>query len=541
MSLSAEPSNEVKQAYTKARKLFQSGNLQEAERVIRKVIELSPEFASGRRLCADILIGRQQFSAARSQLQQALALYSDNFPRRRPILLHMASSYLREGDIAGAIAVLQSAEFENAESLDTSTLSQLGYLLTVCECHQRALSVFELAMSKQPDEPMLLFNCAAANRAMGNLERAETLYNQVIALKPDDWEAYKNRSDLRKQTADRNHISELCVLAESEGLPEVAEVQLNFALAKEFEDLGDFKASFAALQKGAQSRRKNIDYQVDRDVSVMAEIEDVFDQDFLSGKEVPEDQGRDIIFVLGMPRTGSTLLDRILCASGEVTSAGEPDTFARLLLQSASESGRYNKGGNIILNAGDHLDITGVGRAYVDQMRARAELAGVKRIIDKNPMNFLYLGWIARALPAAKIVHLDRNPMDTCYAIYKTLFKSAYPFSYDQKELAAYYCSYRQLMAHWQKVFSQRVIDVRYEDLVGDLPSESRALYKACGVPWSDRVLETYFAQDGGTATASAAQVRQPVYRSSVNKWQQLREQLKPLQSVLAEAGIPFE
>ncbi|WP_231758687.1 tetratricopeptide repeat-containing sulfotransferase family protein [Microbulbifer elongatus] len=541
MSLHAEPSSEAKQAYTRARKLFQSGHLREAEEVARTVVELSPGFASGRRLYADILMAGQKFSAARSQLQQALTLFPGMAPRRWPILLHIATSYVREGDIAGALGTLQSADFEDLELLDSATLSQLGYLFTMCESHEHALVVFETAVTKQPEEPLLLFNCAAANRAMGNLERAEILYDRVIALRPDDWEAYKNRSDLRKQKANRNHVGELSALVTRDRLPEQAAIQLNYALAKEYEDLEEYAASFAALEKGAKSRRKNIDYQLSRDLSVMTEIADVFDRNFLSGRAVPCEQGQEVIFVLGMPRTGSTLLDRILCASGEVASAGEPDTFARLLLQQAATDCERDETRNVILTAGNNLDIANVGSLYIRQMRARARQTGSQWIIDKNPMNFLYLGWIARALPAAKIVHLARNPMDTCYATYKTLFKSAYPFSYDQHELARYYCSYRKLMMHWREVFAERVIDVHYEDLVSDLPSASRAVYAACGVPWKDQVLEHYYSQVAGTSTASAAQVRQPVYQSSVHKWHHLRAQLKPIQQVLEDAGISVE
>ena len=541
MQLKADPSSEVKRAYTIARKYFQAGNLHAAQQAAEALLQATPQFASGRRLYADILVGLGQFPAARAQLEKALALFPQDTVGRQPIYLHMATTFIREGDMAGALGVLQSPDLAPEGDLEAGVLTQLGYLLTLCESHQKALQIFEAALSERPDDPLFLFNCAAANRAMGNLERAEALYDRALALNPEDWEAYKNRSDLRKQTADSNHVSELRQQLQRKDLPAVASVQLHFSLAKEYEDLGDYPASFDCLQRGCQTRRKTIDYQLGRDQSVMSGIADRFGPGFLAGGDVAESQGQEVIFILGMPRTGSTLLDRLLCASGEVESAGEPDTFARMLLRQANTTGERKGGRNVILDAGEDLNIGEVGAAYVRQLAARAQLAGASRIIDKNPMNFLYLGWIARALPGAKIIHLRRNPMDTCYAIYKTLFKSAYPFSYDQVELAGYYAAYRTLMRHWKSVFNDRIIEVHYEDLVTDLSAEGKKLYEACGLAWHDSVMDAYYTQGKGTATASAAQVRQPVYRSSVNKWHHLHEQLAPMQEILTQAGIVYE
>ena len=539
--LNPEPNNEAKQAYVKARELFRSGNLKAARETVKAVIVSSPGFASGRRLYADILIGCKQFSAAREQLQRALQLFPDSIDRRRPIRLHIATTFVREGDLAGATGVLQSSDLEPVDSLDVALLSQFGYLLTLCESHEKALQVFEVALRKRPDDPLFLFNGAAANRAMGNLKRAEALYDRALSLNPEDWEAYKNRSDLRKQLPSNNHVSELRQLLARDVLPAVAKVQLNFALAKEYEDLGEYSSSFEALQQGCAQRRKAIDYQLHSDLSIMKDIASTFTENFLTQRKVPESCGREIIFILGMPRTGSTLLDRVLCASGDVTSAGEPDTFARLLLQEASGEIDVSNGQNPILGAAARINIAEVGAAYVQQLTARAKLAGRTRIIDKNPMNFLYLGWIARALPDAKIIHLCRNPMDTCYAIYKTLFKSAYPFSYDQIEMAEYYCGYRKLMQHWKALFPDRVIEVDYERLVSDLMGEGRSLYRACDLEWSERIPESYYLGVGGTATASAAQVRQPVYQTSVNKWHHFSDALLPMQEILKREGVAFD
>lgn len=533
-----EPSAEARTAFTAARKHFLLGELAKAQYWAEAVIGLAPSYISGMRLNADILIHRGMYHAARTQLQNALEKLSGLPEKQLPVLLHLATSYFREGDLAGALKTLRRSEFESLGSINTAILSQLGYLHTLCESHERALEIYENILLRDPKVPENLFNCAAANRAMGNLERAEALYDCALELNPQDWEAYKNRSDLRRQSADKNHIHELEALLASEDLPDFAKIQLSFALAKELEDLGDYSPSFNVLRHGSAVRRQHIEYSVSRDLDTMSAIAQRFAAEFLSESTVPQDRGRNIIFVLGMPRTGSTLLDRILSAAPDVVSAGEPDTFARFLVNEAERCVEL-PGKNVVLNAAEAINIGRVGEDYEIQMQARGELLGGKRIIDKNPMNFLYLGWIARALPAAKIIHLRREPMDTCYAIYKTLFKSAYPFSYRQEELASYYCGYRKLMDHWRQVMPGRIIELDYEALVSNLPVTARQVFQQCELSWGDEILNLYYGKGKGTATASAAQVRQPVYRSSLGKWKNYSAQLRPMVDVLEAAGIP--
>jgi hypothetical protein len=159
------------------------------------------------------------------------------------------------------------------------------------------------------------------------------------------------------------------------------------------------------------------------------------------------------------------------------------------------------------------------------------------RFIDKMPLNFLYAGLIHRALPGAKIVHLQRHPLDTCYAIYKTLFRDAYPFSYSLEELGRYYLAYRGLMAHWESVMPGVIHTVTYEALVDDVERESRRLLEYCDLPWEDGCLRFYENRVAST-TASASQVREPVYQSSVGKWHCYREQLQPLREILEQAGV---
>jgi len=183
------------------------------------------------------------------------------------------------------------------------------------------------------------------------------------------------------------------------------------------------------------------------------------------------------------------------------------------------------------------LDYKKLGEAYIDSTRPFT--GHTPRFIDKLPLNYLYAGLIHLALPNARIINLRRHPLDTCYAIYKQLFVDAYPFSYDLRELGQYYAAYHRLMEHWQSVLPGAVHVVEYEKLVTDLEGEARRLLKFCNLDWQLQILKFHESKDAST-TASSVQVRQPVYQSSVGRWQQYRQQLAPLIEVLEAAEIPL-
>ena len=243
------------------------------------------------------------------------------------------------------------------------------------------------------------------------------------------------------------------------------------------------------------------------------------------------------IFIIGMPRTGTTLLERILAAHSMVVSAGELHDFSSELVK---EIVRVNDGKAVakseIVAASLQVDFARLGENYIDAARQATD-ASSTWIIDKLPFNFLYCGLIHRALPKARIIHMTRNPMDTCYAVFKTLFGQAYPFSYDLDELATYFIAYRRLMDHWHAVMPGLILDVGYEDVVANTEDEARRLIEHCGLQWEPECLEFHKSSDA-TTTASAAQVRQPVYSSSVQKWRNYDEQLAPLKARLKAADL---
>jgi len=338
-----------------------------------------------------------------------------------------------------------------------------------------------------------------------------------------------SRADLRKQTGDNNHVAELKAELEN-NLPAKGEAAICYALAKELEDLEQYEESFRFRKRGADIRNKTFQYDVNVDVSGFDEVIDTHTRDALAALPQGTDDTSPI-FVIGLPHTGTTLTDRIISSHTDVTSAGELRSFAAELVRFCQNQ---DSGQDIIATA-LQLDMKELGDAYVRNIRQW--VSDSPRFVDKLPLNYHYCRLISRALPQAKIVHLKRDPMDACYAIYKALFKKAYPFSYDLDTLATYYIGYRKLMAHWDETLGDQILHVHYEKLVSDFESESRRIFDFLKLDWQPDVLE-FHKQGGASTTASAVQVRSPVSRGSVDKWKKYEAQLAPLRDRLEDAGV---
>jgi hypothetical protein len=276
-----------------------------------------------------------------------------------------------------------------------------------------------------------------------------------------------------------------------------------------------------------------LSYRVGDDVLAMEKIAAVFGPEFFA-RPIEGARGHKPIFILGLPRSGTTLIDRILSSHANVESLGEIGDFATALMRAVPAA--RNKFDLIAQSASS--DFASVGNAYANTTRAIA--TGAARTIDKTPLNFLYLGLIARALPDATIVHVRRGAMDVCYAMFKTLFRMAYPFSYDLGDLARYYLSYRKLMAHWRAMLPDGFIEISYEDVVREQEGSTRDLVAKCGLDWDEACLAPE-RNEKPSLTASAAQIRRKVYDSSIGLWRAYERELQPLVHILREAGVDIE
>lgn len=413
--------------------------------------------------------------------------------------------------------------------------SAIGMLLSEVGKRESAVPYYEKATRVEPGEAKHYFNLACLQRSLGQIGPAESNFVKTIELDPQAYEAYKLRSDLRRQTEEDNHVKALQALL-ADGIDDPrGKAHVCYALAKELEDLERYDSSFDALQEGAALRRGLMRYEVQRDLDTITAIQNTFDAGVFDNGGGGFDNA-EAIFVLGMPRTGTTLVERILASHGDVIAAGELNNFAMVLtslLHRSNEGQKLDRNQMVALSA--RLDFAALGESYLQSTRPFT--GNSERFIDKMPLNYLYVGLIHLALPKAKIINLQRHPMDTCYAVYKQLFVDAYPFSYQLEELGRYFVAYHQLMEHWNAVLPGVIHTVNYETLVNDTAAEARRLLDYCELDWTPDVLK-FHENRAASTTASTTQIRQPVYRSSVGKWRHYEARLEPVKRILAEAGI---
>lgn len=507
-----------------------AGDLRRALAGCEQLNRSCPEYAYGWYLASFAFRRVRRLEPALAAIERAIAL--DPVDR---YLLHRGRCQFEARDVAAArvtLAPLSRHEFTIARLHD-----EAGSLFNMLGDHPTALWHFERAVALEPRDPGFQFNCAALRRYLGDVDGAEAGFDTVIALKPDEYEAYGARAQARTQTPASNHVAQLRSVLERVTEP-AGLVQLCYALAKELEDIGAYADSFAVLERGATTKRRHMRYDVGTDVAIMARIRETYGAPMFDGR-IPGHPGGEPIFIIGMPRTGTTLIERILGSHSQVCAAGELNEFSLELVNCVHRLPGPPPASRVdLVSTTARLDFRSLGEAY---LRATQPLRDARpRFIDKLPFNFLYAGLIHLALPNARIISVRRHPMDTCYAVYKQLFKDAYPFSYDQVDLARYYVAYDALMRHWDAVMPGVICTVRYEDVVRDVAGETRRLLEHCGLPWEGACLQ-FHANSRASTTASALQVRRPIYDTSIGRWRHYAQQLEPLRAHLAQAGIDVD
>lgn len=489
-----------------------------------------PDFAAGWHATSYVAQHIKQPKSALIAINRALKLEPENVDWQ---LQRVSCLLLCGDDESGNKLILRL--LAASKSYTPAQLSRLAFLCNRVDLHAEAARLYQRLTDLEPNNGGHWYNLASMQRFRGQITRAETSLEKAIKLNPEDYEAYELRSDLRRQTSKSNHIFQLNKLLERGIKMPAGEVRVCYALAKELEDTGAAEQSFRALSRGAALRRKHINYNIDDDLQTINSIIDNFDQCLLASAQNGYSTAEPI-FIIGLPRSGTTLVERILGSHSNVFAAGEMNNFAVQMQQQAHQQvSTHNLSRLELVRQSAKIDFEHLGKAYIDSSRSRT--GSTAHFVDKMPLNFLYAGLIHLALPEAKIIHLTRQPMDACYAIYKRLFQDAYPWSYDLGEIAAYYLAYRRLMKHWNQVMPDVIHELAYEDLVTDFEARSRKLINFCNLPWESQCL--HFAESSAiSTTASATQVRQAIYTTSVSRWRDYESQLQPLADMLRKGGI---
>ena len=392
----------------------------------------------------------------------------------------------------------------------------------------------EHMVTQFPERKGLVAQLGITYQSLGDIEKAQDCFKRAVA---DDnrglnayFLSYNNKWDV-----ENNNIAALKENLNNDSSGGFDKALRFYALGKELEDIKQYEEAFSFYTHGAVIASKLFPYSIDADKNFFETVKGGFPAIHNAAIQGYEDD--DPIFILGMPRTGSTLIDTIISSHSEVYSAGELLTFREVLKLFSGYPGGGKDLEKFYSNArNSKLDFAQIGEMY--STLARVSASQDKRFIDKLPMNHVLLGVIALALPNAKFIYSHRGPLDVCVSNYRQIFQAGfYPYSYDIEAIAHHYLMYKNLMDFWIKVFPERVLKVDYEKLVNNSEEEIRGIIEFCNLPWEDSCL-IFHKTKKAVNTPSASQVREPIYRSSVEQWRRYESRLRPAIKVFEEAGV---
>lgn len=516
--------------YAGAVSALAAGNMAKARDNAAKIVQECPEFDGGWLLLSQLAQKEGNISLAVRTATQAINRNPNN-------PLH----YVQLGRCLASVGKLDDARkvADKALALNPNTaedLDSVAMLMMNCGAYEEALPLQEDAVRKKPDNLEYRTTLAVIRQSLGNLDGAADDYRHVLGMAPEHQGALAGLARLETASDGQNVVEDIQQqLKHSASFPKEREIRLRYALAKQLEDLGDYAGSFQELTHAASKHRTTLQYDVSDDQNLVNTLIELFPTapspvDNASNSDSP-------IFVVGMPRSGTTLVERIISSHPDVASAGELHDFGLACLDicGREKPGRYLDA-DFAKSLGKNMSAE-VGERYLERT-ARFQTQN-KHFVDKLPMNILFAGFITRILPNAKIIELKRHPIDVCLSNYKILFRNGYEYSYDLTELADFYIAYRKLVDHWGQVLGSNYVQVHYEKLVTNQDEESRNLIARLGLNWSDQCLR-FYENKSASATASSAQIRQPIYTKAVGRWHHYRDELSPLIDRLDAAGIPL-
>jgi tetratricopeptide (TPR) repeat protein len=407
----------------------------------------------------------------------------------------------------------------------------LGNVYLVLDRLEESIEQNRRALELKPSRFGSHNNQGVAFQALGRFEEAELAFARALELAPREASVHLNLANMgRFKAGDRRLPGLQKLLREVESLDVDDQIAAHFAMGKALGDLGQYQDAFGHLLKGNALKRRTIDYDEPQRLAMFENIRTTFSQDFIKARSGDGDRSWSPIFIVGMPRSGTTLLEQVLASHSKVFGAGELETFKVAIAECVNRHGIL-PAYPALVGALSQDQIRRLGEIYTTRVRARTLEA--ERIVDKMPLNFVFVGLIHLALPNARFINLRRDPLDTCVSCFSLLFTGSQPFAYDLAELGRYYRGYDAVMEHWHKVLPPGVmLDVQYEALVDDLEGTSRRVLRHCGLAWEEACRDFHDTKRV-VRTASVMQVREPVYRRSIGTWRRYAEFLEPLGQAL--------
>jgi Flp pilus assembly protein TadD len=510
-------------------KALNENRIKEASAHCRKLLSAKPDLVEGHFLVGLIALHMNDRKTAFNAFGSVTTLKKDH----AAAWANMAKLCMSQGQVNRADKALEEAVTH--ESGDPLIQDMIGTIFSQMGEHSSAQAWFKKANKHHPGHPPFMTNLANSYIYFGDTEGAEKLLADLLAIQPNNPQAHWILSGSRSAKSEE-HIDQLEKLALVEHAPPQALAFLNYARGKELEDLQQWDRAFDAFSMGASARRQEIEYDEASEADMFKALEDTYTKEWLDAQQSGHSDASPI-FVVGQPRTGTTLVERIITSHSKVHSAGELRQFELSFrrLSNYQEPKRFSAE---LIKKAAHLDGEKLGATYIETTRKMR--GNLPRFVDKLPTNYLYIPLILKALPNAKIVHLVRDPVDACFASFKQLFADAYPHSYEQTEMARHHARYRKLMMTWRERFPGQFFDISYEDTARNLEPNARELIDYLGLSWEDSCLN-FHQQAGAVSTASAAQVREPAHTRSIGRWKRYEQQLSPMLEALVQEDIDIQ
>jgi tetratricopeptide (TPR) repeat protein len=518
----------------RAGQLERDGKPEEAEKIYRDILSRDPDHVEAiRLLAASASEHHRRYSDAETLLSRATELAPD-YPRA---WLDLTAAQMALAKFPEAVASART--LVDLDPQFTDSYIALGNTLGAANKPEDAIEAYQTALKLKSNHAGAFAGLAQQLKTVGRQEEAIEVHRQNIAANPRHAEPYWNLANLKVFQFSDKEIDDMETLLKDAELGDLARVQLHNALGLGYEHIKNYRKAFKNFALCNQTRRKSEKYDPVHTEVTTDNLIEVFSQEFLEENAGHGVSDASPILIVGLPRSGSTLIEQILASHSQIEGTHELSDLPKVAATiPKSNQDRFP----LNLQALRSKAWGKIGNQYLE--RTLSYRSGSPHFTDKNPNNFVYAGLLRLALPNAKIINARRHPLDSCFGSYKQLFAEGQPFTYDLTELGEYYLQYQRLMDHWHEVMPGTVLDVEYEEVVGDLETQVRRILDYCGLPFEEACLD-FHQTERSVKTASSEQVRQPIYSGSVNFWKNyapyLSELIKVLNPLLREDEASLE
>lgn len=524
--LAIESRENYPEAYNNMGTVFRdSQKFEEAELSYRRAITLKGDYLEALNNLGALLVQQDRYEEGLRVLADTLKLH----PGDAKTLVNIARTHLRRGAYIMAERAANMALESDPESIDALCIA--GQAAHDLDKYDASLDFFERALDIESNNIEVLNHYGIALKSVGRLEDARNAFLKALELVPTAMGTYSNIVDLEKFTAEHPLFNAMVGIWENvKDKDDAGFTALHFALGKAYEDVGDYNKAFFHVSTGARFKRATLTYDEAEVFKFYDDIMTFYSREYFEARTYPGNPTHVPIFVIGMPRSGSTLTEQIISSHPQVYGAGEIKVLSQCLGQLRQKFPSLPRF-PAMASALKPSHLTHIANGYltaVIQMSNSAE-----RVTDKLLTNYFFVGLINTLFPNAKFIHTKRNPVDTCLSTYTKLFKDDMPHSYNLGELGRYYCKYEEIMTHWHKVLPEGVmLDVQYEETIADPEANARRIIEFCELEW-DPICLSFHESNRPVKTASVSQVRKPIYSTSVERWRRYGANLNPLLEAL--------